>query len=638
MRHIPNLLGVPILASGCAFVSLADMPVSWDKEGNPVSYFRDLVWDFTDFSPKPKPCRLNFTHWCVKPKSPSTAEQKLVAESKKLVFLVIFRRAGTPLSIATVRHYFDLIVTLCRYALKTGVELAHVLSIDDIFIDFLDAHEQSQLRSLAQLVSTLQQFDCDELGFTAVGRTMLIKARLRQVEYRNGVGQRQHPPLPTRIYSAFIFKLLEDLDCNEKVLDDFLGLVERSNDFRDIPTNKRSKLYVEALLEEFGLVEYFDKREFGKTLYGVNRAILEIFVSCKLVIHTFSGMRDGEVEFLQYDCLEPVTGRGNKHYMLKGFTTKFADGKKKRAKWVVSKEAYRAVGVVKKISSAIYRLAVEDKPIPNSAPLFLSPGLLIKRFGGKLRCPRLDLCHFKNMCGRLLEVITDEDLQELQDIDPFRIWVLDSEFNVGAKWHLTVHQLRRSLALYASRSGLVTLPSLKRQLQHLTEEMARYYSSGNFFAKNLLEAYDDHFSVQFNKAQPESQALAFMKNVLECPDDSFGPKGVWYRKDQKDVEITLEEFGETQRKARKGLLSITETPVGSCMKAGDCPHRSYGVFSHCLTKCDQSVIKLAPLQKLVSAQEIHVARLDANTVVWRNEMAVLDDYKTALERIIKKGG
>lgn len=638
MRNIPNLLGVPLLASDCTFVSLADMPVSWDKEGNPVSYFRDLVWDFTDFSPKPKPCRLNFTHWCVKPKSPSTAEQMLIAESKNIVFLVIFRRAGIPLSITTVRHYFDLIVTLCRYALRTGVKLADVLSVDNIFINFLGAHEQSQLRSLAQLVFTLQQFDCGELGFTAVGRTMLYQVRGRQVEYRNGVGQRQHPPLPTRIYSAFISNLLEDLDCNERVLDGLLGLVQCSNNFRDIPTNKRPKSYIEPLLEEFGLVEFFDKRGLSKTLYGVNRAILEIFVSCKLVVHTFSGMRDGEVEFLQYDCLEPVTGRGNKHYMLKGFTTKFADGKKKRAKWVVSKEAYRAVGVVKKISSAIYRLAVDDTPIPNSAPLFLSPGLLINKFDGKLRCPRLDLCHFKSMCGRLLEVINDEDLQELHDIDPFRIWALDSEFTVGARWHLTVHQLRRSLALYASRSGLVTLPSLKRQLQHITEEMARYYSSGSFFAKNFLDAYDDHFSVQFNKAQPESQALAFIKNVLESADASFGPKGAWYRKDTKDVEITLEEFSETQRKARKGLLSITETPVGSCMKAGDCSHRSYGVFSHCLTKCDQSVIKLVPLQKLVSAQEVHVARLDANTVVWRNEMAVLDDYKTALERIIKKGG
>ncbi|WP_218575844.1 hypothetical protein, partial [Pseudomonas yangonensis] len=91
------------------------------------------------------------------------------------------------------------------------------------------------------------------------------------------------------------------------------------------------------------------------------------------------------------------------------------------------------------------------------------------------------------------------------------------------------------------------------------------------------------FSVQFNKGQPESQALACIKNVLEAADASFGTKGAWYRKDTKDVEITLEEFSETQRKARKGLLSITETPVGSCMKAGDCAHRSYVVFSHCLT-------------------------------------------------------
>lgn len=74
------------------------------------------------------------------------------------------------------------------------------------------------------------------------------------------------------------------------------------------------------------------------------------------------------------------------------------------------------------------------------------------------------------------------------------------------------------------------------------------------------------------------------------------------------------------------------------MNSGDCIHRSFGVFSHCVTKCDQSVIKVASLRKLIVSQEGHVAKLDAATVVWKNEMAILDDYKTALDRIINKGG
>ena len=638
MSVFPNLQGAPALIKMPPCSNRADMPVSWDKEGNPVSFYTDLTWNLTAFSPKPKPCNFNFSHWCVKRKYPSLIEMDLISELHNLIFLIIFKRSGNPLSVTTVRHYFDLLVMVCRYALKNEIGLGHVLSVDDIFIDFLNSHNQNQLRSLAQLVSTLQQFDISDLGFVPVGRTMLVEVRARQVEYRSEVGERQHPPLPTRIYSLFISNLLEDLSYNEAIIDGLLGLVERANNFREIPSNERPKKYIEVLLDEFGLAEHFAQRGIGETLKSINRALLEIFVSCKLVIHTFSGMRDGEVEFLPYNCLEPVSGRGKKHYMIKGFTTKFADGKKKRAKWVTSKEAYRAVEVVKKISAVIYRLALGGDHVPDDAPLFLAPGLLIKGFGDELRGPRLDLCYFKTLVDRLMVAITHEDLQELQDVDPFRMWALDKEFKVGSKWHLTVHQLRRSLALYATRSGLVTLPSLKRQLQHITEEMSRYYSSGSFFAKNLLETYDDHISVQYAKAQPESQALAFIKNVLSSPDPSFGPKGIWYRKPPENVEISREEFKETQRKARNGLISYTETPIGGCMNSGDCIHRSFGVFSHCVTKCDQSVIKVASLRKLIVSQEGHVAKLDAATVVWKNEMAILDDYKTALDRIINKGG
>jgi len=636
MWNVPNLQGLPALNKVIGHTNLADMPVSWDNYGNPVSFYLDLIWNFTAFSPKPKPCNFHFAHWCEKRKSPSRAEMDLIAELKKIIFLVVFRRAGNPLSVTTVRHYFDLLVTVCRYALREGLDLAHVFSKDEVFIDFLNSHHQNQLRNLAQVVAILQQFDLVDLGFIPVGRSMLMQARQRQVKYRSGVGDRQHPPLPTRIYSVFISNLLEDLIYNEKIIGRLLAVAERANYYRGVPCEQRPKNYVKHLLDEFDLAEHFSIRGIGKTLKGINRAMLEVLVSCKLVIHTFSGMRDGEVEYLPYDCVEPVSGRGRKHYMLKGFTTKFSDGKKKRAKWVTSKEAYRAVGVIRKISSFIYRASFGDNCVPDDAPLFLAPGLLIKSFGDKLRGPRLDLCHFKKLADRLLVAITVEDLQELQDIDPFRIWTLEKEFEVGSKWRLTVHQLRRSLALYATRSGLVTLPSLKRQLQHITEDMARYYSSGSFFAKNLLEEYDDHFSVQYAKAHPESQALAFIKNVISSPEPSFGPKGVWYRKPPENVEITSEEFKETQRKARSGLLSYTETPVGGCMNNGDCIHRSFGVFSHCLTKCDQSVIKVASLQKLVVAQEAHVASLDAQTVVWRNEMMVLEDYKTAFFRINKR--
>jgi hypothetical protein len=87
------------------------------------------------------------------------------------------------------------------------------------------------------------------------------------------------------------------------------------------------------------------------------------------------------------------------------------------------------------------------------------------------RGPDIDRYYIDRLRQRTFPTITQEDIVELKLIDPHRAWEAEPDFAVGAGWPFTRHQLRRTLALYAQRSGLVSLPSLKRQLQHITQEM-----------------------------------------------------------------------------------------------------------------------------------------------------------------------
>lgn len=628
----PNIVGVDQDS-----VPIERRVVSWALDGSPVSDFADNVWDFSAYSPNTKVRRFNFDHWC---KSKSSHEEFLIVELKRLMYFIIWMRHGYQLSITTVRHYFDLLVLICRFASKEKVALSHVLSVDDIFINFMDSHSPNQLRSLAQVISVLQQFSANDLGFVVVGRSSLLAARALQVDFRQNSPDRQHPPLPTRIYSILISKLISELEVNEALLDRLLGFLVDTDKYRK--RNNKSKgfmprgVFVTAL-KSYDLYDTFAERGLALSLYGVNRLVLEMYLCSKSLIHVFSGMRDGEAEFLPYDCLAPVAECGPKHYAINGFTTKYANGKKKKAKWITSVEGGRAVTLVQKISRVVYKLASGGQMIPGGAPLFLSMGVLADGLnsGNVIKTATLDLCKFNRLKRMLEPVLTEADIQELQDIDPFRAWVLEDDFQVGKPWRLTVHQLRRSLSLYASRSGLVSLPSLKRQLQHITEEMTRYYMSGNFFARNLLEEDKEHFSVLYINTQPESQALSFIKNVLGNKDLLFGAAGTWYQP-PRDVEITTEEYKDTVKKSRSGLINFTATAVGGCMKQGDCPHRSYGQFSHCLQDCDQSVINLDRLDVVIASQEKHVLRLEVDSVVWKNEKAVLDDYTGARARLLKK--
>lgn len=436
MRNTPNLQGGPLHIDVLQAVPpfSKDMIVSWDSDGRPRSYFPDPAWDFSAYSPNSKPSNFLFNNWCEHKKRPTEQELAIIEEFKKWICFIIYLRDGIPLSITTVKHFFDLIVLMCRFAREEGLSLVHVMSIDDVCLEFVDRHTPNQLRSLGQLIATFQQFSSDVLRFMVVGRSLLEKVRSRQTEYRNRQPSKQHPPLPTKIYSSFIARLIEDLDCNERLLPCLLEIVAACSDYRKLEQKYRNKKAFICLLESCGLYQHFLKRKFTISLNGLNRAILEVFVSCKLVIHTFSGMRDGEVEFLERDCLAPVSTFGVKHYMINGYTTKFSNGKKIPAKWVVSEEAYRAVCLVRDISGVIHQIVYGADPAPNS-PLFLSPGLFSNKFrtkeGEELGVPRLDLCYFKELQSRVVSNIEVADLEELHNIDPFRIWSLESKFMAG---------------------------------------------------------------------------------------------------------------------------------------------------------------------------------------------------------------
>ncbi len=102
----------------------------------------------------------------------------------------------------------------------------------------------------------------------------------------------------------------------------------------------------------------------------------------------------------------------------------------------------------------------------------------------------------KALRKRLEPIIEDADIRELEHIDPHRAWRSEEKFHLGKPWLFTSHQLRRSLALYAQRPGFVSLPSLRRQLQHITNEMSRYYAKGSSFAENFIGDDKEHFGLE----------------------------------------------------------------------------------------------------------------------------------------------
>ncbi|WP_234911211.1 site-specific integrase, partial [Vibrio anguillarum] len=64
----------------------------------------------------------------------------------------------------------------------------------------------------------------------------------------------------------------------------------------------------------------------------------------------------------------------------------------------------------------------------------------------------------------------------------------EKTFNIGERWHLTPHQLRRSLAYYLVGMQLADYPQLKQQFSHYSIAMTMYYARN---ASSFRKMYHD---------------------------------------------------------------------------------------------------------------------------------------------------
>src|SRR5690606_37768167 len=102
--------------------------------------------------------------------------------------------------------------------------------------------------------------------------------------------------------------------------------------------------------------------------------------------------------------------------------------------------------------------------------------------------------------------ILAEDTQHLEMVNPFRAWQSEQAFKIGSIWRFTAHQFRRSLAYYVAQSAHVSLPSLKRQLKHISRQMTIYYCQSKVTYDEFN--YDEHISQLISREKPGFDAMA----------------------------------------------------------------------------------------------------------------------------------
>src|SRR5438105_636249 len=287
-----------------------DCVVSGKRDGTPASTYGDLAWDRTDYDPEYRSRWFNFRYWNDGELTP--VRDQLSRELRWLMFLLIWKREGSPLAFSTLEQYMSAFRDLARFSENYDCRISDLLS-DPVRLTAYVASGVSvcKMKLVSSLLAALTPLGRDEIGFHVLSGSTLKKLQALITKYKKS--RKQHPPIPTRIYSAIIVELLRTLNAFEVAADRYLALVvlcakdvlmgrcERGQ--RDKKRGLGRAEYrpaFQTLLRQYELVNYFSANDLSCNVTGLSAGLSAVQMAAKLVIQGFSGMREDEARKLPY--------------------------------------------------------------------------------------------------------------------------------------------------------------------------------------------------------------------------------------------------------------------------------------------------------------------------------------------------
>jgi integrase len=613
--------------------------VTRNLDNKDLSYFKDNIWDFTSYASNANNMYIIDFEKRI-PKS-------YIYETKKIILLILSYgkgRSGASLSLETlIRSYFnDGLIPIIEFCNKKNITLKNFLEKPKIIKSFTFTIDRTSSRKLGGFVFISTLFDRIErklLGYKYELDQELMND-LKQTYLNLKKNRNQTPVIPSRILHEYIKLLWGKMDELENNIDNFVNLIKEKLIINTV--EERNKISLKELFEKHDLKELFEKYS-GRGCGSTVSKIITIYQSvCKNLIHIYSGMRSHEALSLKLNCFEKKNiGSGQRIVRLIGISTKFS-GTKKTEKWITSHEIERVINLMGKISEAI----TQHYNYNNNneiAPLFISSEWTSKyRQSIKTVANVNTLSKYSNYENILFQ-ITEEDILELEDIDPFRDWRNEEEFKIGNYWNFKSHQFRRSLAVYSIRSGFVTLGGLKKQLKHIFIEMSIYYTKGVSRSKDLLSLSPsrDHIINLIDEEKYEYDALQYTKDIILSDEDLFGAfgkfaeKNICQHKIQDKKNFVLQNRDKTIKMFKNGEIAFKNTPLGGCVAIEECDKRLAKSFIECFS-CAGGVIKKSKVDTVIHSQKEFIKTLNNKSVEYRTEVNDLKILEEMREKLNKK--
>lgn len=622
-----------------------DLVVTINKTGEPLSRFRDDIWDYSATSASLR--KINFRSkvqsilqregYNVKP---SEISDKAITVYKEITLHWISIIGGCSLSKlngdVTVLSYF------IAYNIMTDTNFTDIFS-DSASIDFMIKHISTDKQAGVYLAKVQRFINIiliqKESSFWfqhQPSKDFLIKLRNSRKIFPETTKSTQTLLIPSAIYQQFLKKVIEDLtqfiDYTESInyvfskralARDQAVAADKGSIKADLTRNQQRKIsyYWECIVKKDSklgsiLNELSDKRiSRDNTWSGVVRSLSFWQARCAVLIAAFTGMRRNEILAIPLNGLSYLSTDKGEIPVVWSTTTKLEEhGVPKFTKWVTSNIVQLAFDVSRILVTGILKFSGNSTTnISNESnvPLFLS----VEQQGRVNPHPNFD---FSVATLGLDQLIKNYYLAELtisqNDVEELR-WFLYGEdsslIKKGELWPLGFHQFRRSLAVYAAGSGNVSYSTLKAQLKHISMVMTVYYADSNSRAIDILSNKDGVHALKMEwldaRARVEADHLYDLVNS-NTPLSGVAGKKLSIQKIKKELPEFLTSRKETVKAVKNGKIRYRPTLVGGCMSPKPC-NKGAGVLASACVNCENAVFLPGSIESLKQTKEFYQDQL-----------------------------
>jgi hypothetical protein len=620
----------------------ADTIISYDRDGQPI-YLNDSEWDFPTLALTPiDKTSFNFTTV----ESAAKFNKNNILTSQIILATEIFSlsRRGEALRITSIRNTFKAILRLVKIADKRNMTIHELISTENHPKDFVKEIPIEICGNLSKLISSYLMLTNNALSLRPHKDFFKELQKRHREREKNG---KQTPVIPSRIlharYHHYNDIILDFTDSAEKLQALAEELSSDPYYGRDISKASRpskanhgfEKLcpkpnFAKATVDH-ELVAYCAKNNI-KSAANFSSHIGLVQHCAKSLVHIYTLVRDHEAKLLENNCVQPAQGWSSKGLYMMGVSTKLT-GTAKDTAWIANELIVEPIAALKTIKSMISPYL--PKKFVDGDYLLITPSHL-PFCGAKpgKTVIRADTTRYEKYLPPIL--IEEDDILQLEAIDPLADWRSDPKYKVGKPWKIATHQFRRTMAVFGAQSQILDIPELKRLLTHLTEAMSVYYQRGCSAGGYNMKLKSPELAKEIKQALQDTKWISYLNEVLYSTEKLHGGHGDRITPSIKNDDINRIIFRqtaeETRSKVKKGLLSWQPTPMGGCTSNKPCDDRAHGNFASCFG-CASSVLKASRVESVIEHAKADLMILDPKSFEYRMETRNIKDYEFILSNL-----